>query len=632
MSSLKLLIVFVLAVAGIFNVQALPLSCQGFPTGFDKKDGINYWQKRENYCGGIPDHLVVYYYTHYLDAYSKKDYQRSYGDDSAGFAYNAKFNQSRVADFMKLYSWTPDKDIPDLPTWGLIDYKVLEDFAIKKFTRENFDMKLENMKGTFEFLREESKKIQEQFHDNLSKILPVASSTKEIDIEEFKGLFLTKIKSNWANILAQVIYSRYLYLLENKGALLQLLSNYYENTPEGMKRHKDDLHKEWLDLMSSNFYFVQARPTFEGPFKSLENEFEALTLKPEYKAVADAIDQYHKIPKTSKDAIPVRIKALNHIVNLTEKFKEPLMKQIAQRARLKANYIAKLPAIEKQAETLAFRLPKKPGASIVALKEDVWKDLDPAKRDGLAELIPQWYALVKEDPSTPPFFLWLESQNTNSLMNDLRHSFLSLEQKRVRFEGPIAYNDIFTETKKKKVADGRYAYNIDEEGELYILPTFETQEKFVKLLPELFTSKNLDNDSLQQVLNHDVILGHLTVSSAGVVEFKDGKIIKIDTNSGHYKPFMIRHLRPALKALLQKHPDAIDANTLIGDYEGRVKMPYSQFLKATPEEVFEKPGATLEEIQAWKKRAIESRGELAVRKLQKGLKERYGNKDEKLTK
>lgn len=57
----------------------------------------------------------------------------------------------------------------------------------------------------------------------------------------------------------------------------------------------------------------------------------------------------------------------------------------------------------------------------------------------------------------------------------------------------------------------------------------------------------------------------------------------IDTNSGHYKPDMDAHLRPTLAYFLKKHPGSIDDHTQISDYDGKIKLKYSEF--KSPEQV-----------------------------------------------
>ena len=65
---------------------------------------------------------------------------------------------------------------------------------------------------------------------------------------------------------------------------------------------------------------------------------------------------------------------------------------------------------------------------------------------------------------------------------------------------------------------------------------------------------------------------------AGIVDFANGRITKIDTNSGHYYPQMLCHLRPAVLKFIQKHGLGIFApDVVIGDYEDKVKIPLTDF-------------------------------------------------------
>ena len=102
--------------------------------------------------------------------------------------------------------------------------------------------------------------------------------------------------------------------------------------------------------------------------------------------------------------------------------------------------------------------------------------------------------------------------------------------------------------------------------------------------------------------------------SAGFVIFKGGKIIHIDTNSGHYRPSMLRHLRPALIALVKKYPGILAGDATIGDYQGLVRLSYAQFLKATPQDVGERPLLTPDEIKDARQKAVEVERKLVLKK------------------
>lgn len=464
------------------------------------------------------------------------------------------------------------------PSWGTSDYDLWE----KDFDKKNNDYIISD----------------KQLH---------ALKTEKIQLSELHFQYLKETQnSNLNRIFAAMLEARASYLNEHQSQFAQrdaqvsaLRQNYYSQAPDqSINRFQDKLDKPWLDLMPVDFYFSPAnQKLFDPPFQELQRQFDVLDPNNQvFSPIIQAIRDYHNIPKSTQAGIGPRINALLQIAKLASVRPEALMKQIAARAQLKANYLLNIAVIKTSTLRQVFRLPhsgKNTRIPVVSVRADKIKDLDPAKRES-SEYFEKWKELVGKDPSTPNYFLWLETQDTTGMTQDLRHSFLTTEQKRVTFENGLATHRVFSEqgisnNGNNAVADGEYNYNIDETGELYILPVFETLEKFRKLLPDLFKSQDPDNTSLENVLNHDTILGGKNIGAAGVVTFKHGKIVKIDTNSGHYRPKMIQNLRPALKALLKAHPGSIQSDTQIGDYNPThsISMPFSEFLRATPKDVGE---------------------------------------------
>jgi hypothetical protein len=110
--------------------------------------------------------------------------------------------------------------------------------------------------------------------------------------------------------------------------------------------------------------------------------------------------------------------------------------------------------------------------------------------------------------------------------------------------------------------------------------------------PRLFKSPQRDNTTIEPDcwLNHDNLLGGENLLCAGTVFFKNGKIAHIDTNSGHYEPKMIEHLRPALSKLAKKYPGALSPDTEIGNFNGKISMRYQNFLTVAAEDLYEGEG------------------------------------------
>jgi len=542
-------------------------------------DGPFFWQKKASYCAAFPDALVRKL------------------EEEKGLPTSIPNPYDRIEFYLRvLPSWTPDKDLP----WDEMPRVRLQNFAI---SWESWK-KLASIVVT-----------SQKFEKHLSNLGIVAQQYEEVaenhtTLETPQDLMFSSIM---ASVLKSMVEARMEFLGAHADAIKNLLDNYFYFSAAVMTRYKDALQQDWPDLMPANFYIsLEKPPAFAHPFEGLKGEFVLLPLTPETQALATAIEAYHKIPKTLVEKIPERRKALGEIQALALKIHDPLAAQIAKRAKMKSAYIAKLPGLRKEALLRAFHLPKNKTHVVVPTHGDVITDLDPAKRSDQAQksvLFSMWEAEVEKDPKTPDYFLWLEGQNTEKMLEDLRHRFLSAAQRKVEFKGGHAYNAIFAGP-HGYVHDGGYFYNIGEREELYITPfNSPTLDYFRRTLPPWFSAV-LGNRGA----NHDTLLGGENVMSAGFVIFKDGKIIHIDTNSGHYMPSMLRHLRPALIALVKKYPGILAGDATIGDCCGRVSLSYAQFLKATPQDVGRRPLLTPEEIKDARQKAVEVERKLALKK------------------
>lgn len=357
--------------------------------------------------------------------------------------------------------------------------------------------------------------------------------------------------------------------------------------------YRDDFSKAWLDLLPLDHYFG---PDSLLPSTTRTPHTPLLPIKGELIGLYKAIKDYHLISKTLSHLVADRIERLRAIARLSVKIRkvpecrlthqqDRILEMIIVRCNLKAQYLLKIVGITYEVIKQASSFEKE-STPYVRTKLHVIRHLDPEHREGLEDLLNEWDKLPISEQRNTPFFMWLENKDTRHLTQDLRYFFLTMNQKKVEFRDGVAFNAIFRsrETFKPKVIDGRYVYNISTEGDLYILPAFETRERFLKERPELFKmpTKSAGHDQLKKPLNHDNILDQKTVWAAGIVEFKGGKIVKIDAKSGHYRPKMLKHLRPALIALNKKYPGAISDNVVIGTHSRRLKVSYRQLLNAQP--------------------------------------------------
>lgn len=629
-----------------------------------KEDRSAQWTQEENYVGGLPEPLISLY----EDAILEED-QRAH--QAPGYSFSVRELKGLSGLYELLKSWEPGKDFPkksyineywNVPTDVVADSnenlrKAQEDFFNTKLSADSLEEYLEKVRVFSNLCREFAASNEKQFNEAYAKLdlnmdvrglrqylsslnkfrdkeydehgnITERYSSLSQEIQHFEET-LQNLKWSYEDatryltaarqlkIFSCVLDAQYDFLSQDKKALKELLMNYYELSNEGLKRYTDDLSKGWLDLMPTDFYFNTSHSDmFHGRFKILKDQFNVLRAD-KYAPIYQALELYHAIPKTSEDMLDARIEALKNIAALTWARRQPILDQIAKRAKLKAAYLEKLKLLPKEAEARIFNLPQKVTSNVVRTKADAFHDLDPAKRNPfkIAEAFRRWLSLAKDESSTPHFYLWLETQDTVGMLEDLRHSLLPAKRKLVQFDGAYGMNALFADEKHGFVEDGRYVYNIDEDGDLYILPAFETEDKFRAKYPEMFKAEDAANLSLEDPLNHDVILGGKNILVAGIVQFKDGRIEKIDTNSGHYRPRMIRHLRPALATLLAKHPGVIRSDTQVGNYDGKVNIPYGVFVSATTQDVHEPPEPTKEEVKQWKEKALESRRALALKRV-----------------
>lgn len=600
-----------------------------------KINGKYFWQKPQNYCQGIPDEVVRIIDENDLGTLV----------DRLNFAFSDMLNRSPsneipwrelrfvLTDYAQI-PWdffsknitaaTYDKTIEELDK--IITQLNSKAQHFEEEIRHNMQSLSHMNSQSEEELEAEIKKEMEQSAD-LSKRIDAFpfSQTKTPEYQELdkqrqelnQKLFRkrdelshkTQEKKNISGIISHNIISstkakmwvhlfdaRKQYLIKNKPLITSMLVNYYQLTPNGMNRYTDDLSKSWLDLMPSDYYFgADSPPHFDGKMAALRQQFKVLPRNPKYEPLRQAIDVYNQMPKTQN--LNKRAAALKRIAQLAASLKQndedsDLFEKIISRANLKAAYIAKLKNISDEAFYRSVRSAPFDGRGrsyyemSVAVKSDQLVDIDPEKRNGHGFFYPDWSKLVKQNPNTPHYFIWLESQSnldTFALNKDIRHTFIRPELKRVNFKNGYGFNEIFRGKDSGHVLDGSYVYNIGEDGELYISPAFKTLQSVRTSSPVLFKKQGLGRE-----LNHDTLLGGANILCAGIVEFHDGRIKHIDTNSGHYKPEMISDLRPALAELLKRHPGAISPETTVMNYHGQYKMPYSRFLTVYPHDVGER--------------------------------------------
>lgn len=501
------------------------------------------------------------------------------------------------------------------------------EYKLEQDKISDLSSKLDNLKpGTPEYeiidrsldiLYSNSNKLEQEYISCLSKL-----EDFEARIYQFnKDCIVQKV-------LASYFEERKAYLEDNQEAIKFLENNFFDLSQHPYQRYKDNFNKAWLDLMPADYY-MSSDKALEGlrtlkssSFQGYASQIQILPDDQNYSVLKAKLSNYHSLPKDNPLKLNDRHQALKDIANTTaalikdksanlSESEHAILQSIIVRANLKADYLDQLSHLKEEALARINHIPKNselpPGLSVINTITQDLHDLDPQKRYGLEDLHTVWKAELKKDPTLPDFWIWLEGQDTQSLSKDLRHTFISRGLKHVQFINGLAHNEIFRSFKldsKGLVEDGNYVYNIGEDGDLYIVP-FEHLKEFRDTSKILFKNPIYSEAELSSInevpLNHDTLSAGGNILCAGVVKFKDGKIIHIDTNSGHYKPELFGHLKPALGYFLEKNPQALDDTVNISDYDGKINTPYRDFKAvgaqaAISEPAPKRPARTLEDL------------------------------------
>lgn len=290
--------------------------------------------------------------------------------------------------------------------------------------------------------------------------------------------------------------------------------------------------KIWVDLLPSQGYQLEQKCA------SLE-----ASLQKGCKRLGALIHQYHGLEKTDSRQTLRRQFLLGLIAALSNGLgSDPLFELIAETASQKAKYLRGLweafgegPLdLRSEASRRTFRLPTKlpngtGGSERVPVRGFVnryggeWlKHIDPAGREHGAELFEEWKrsaeSAEREGKSFPNYFYWLEGKSLGDLDFSLvRHKhYHNPEQRKVSFSPDgIAFAPLYSQKEaphfidpQRGDSDRRYHYMVDEKGDLTIHET------------GVHTGVNRGANAI----------------TAGMIEFRDGRIKYMDNNSGHYRP------------------------------------------------------------------------------------------------
>lgn len=328
--------------------------------------------------------------------------------------------------------------------------------------------------------------------------------------------------------------------------------------------------KAWLDLLSNSAYFgLLSTDKLQAPDMAKANQGKLPLTHPQCSELNQLIKTYHAIPKDNREKIFERIKTLrkieercNQIIH-TNKGLTPeqlaTVKNIRHVAQHKSKYLFSLRFLPQRTIRRLFRLPsiqghvlrvdqpQYPQGEAQEFNNEAIADLDPFNRIFTDDQFNTWRQNAEQaqlrKENYPDFWMWLETQDTTTL-NAHPHYQLPSQVKKVNFKEGCCTNTIFGAQESGRL-HGTFLYNIGKDGNLYILDrdTFKA-------------------DAIYSTHNH--ILGGMAVLSAGMVTFKEGKIIRFDIDSGHYRPKR-SHLFKAIQ-LLKCPPEVFTPDAIAKDY------------------------------------------------------------------
>lgn len=228
----------------------------------------------------------------------------------------------------------------------------------------------------------------------------------------------------------------------------------------------------------------------------------------------------------------------------------------------KVAFLEKLKYVSAQAREVGFfqegRSPEVRGMvlkhTFVVSGGQALQDLDPARRMQDHNSLSRWRAL--QDPSTPGYFLWLETLDLLSYIslkieeNRYTPNTLDVEGRCVMIQNGCAFT---TANGNAITPNTSYLYALRANGDLHILAS-------------------------GSVNHNNVLLGENAVSAGYVTFDKEGKIVLITNGSGHYQPKGTQ-LHNAVSILHNQNVFAKNAEVQ-GHSEGN--LPVETFLKKHP--------------------------------------------------
>jgi hypothetical protein len=402
-------------------------------------------------------------------------------------------------------------------------------------------------------------KIQKLFRNRQygKRLASVFSGEPLMDMDEMKEVLL--LTEDLGKMISQQTYPLNACQINPNSFLInQYQSILPENTlPDLLAQISYEFkNKLWIDLFNQDEY----------------------KLGPENLDLSNLILKYHSVLKTDFNLLTDRIQLLKQIASLAQKKLRDLYSQhgvqntklfhalylVFQTSMNKRQYLSQLTQLPIELNKHFHTTSQSEFSHLLSYAtkngylSEIFEHLDPAHRYGYILLDfekqftkevskPSLDVIPKEQMPThvQNFFMWLENQNlvnANYWDYDYRHP----EQRQVIFHNEMAYTQQLDELEKAISIEGRkyypvwnkdhttegrgfeYHYNIDETGNLII----------------------------RRNGPHSTVNEGRTSLSAGMITFRNGKILSIDNNSGHYRPTK-QNLENAVKKLKEKYGESI---------------------------------------------------------------------------
>jgi len=374
--------------------------------------------------------------------------------------------------------------------------------------------------------------------------------------------------------------------------------DYFIPKVDGLIYNKRIKTHHWLDLLPVDAYFSLQNPQSTTILNANELEQFAthnallqitnaarLPIDNNTKTLHESIKNYHLIPKDSKDNILTRFEALYRIQQIADnllnnnsytKEQRIYLQDIAINCQNKSKYLMQLREMphkilarllrseHREGQPLRVDNPTFPSTAAsetpqTAYNSEVLADLDPYHRDIPYEIFEKWLKEVTSGSGTANLWLWLENHPEFNLGYN-SHYLVPAETFKVAFDkqtGVVVGTS--RNNQKSTVIDGTFKFNIGRDGQLYV-------------------------DAHNIVTNHSH-LAKEALLCAGMITFKNGKIVAINNGSGHYFPNR-RHLLAGLRFLdlpLEAFSPTAKVNCYDVDRKGYVELgSVSELLHKAP--------------------------------------------------